>query len=184
MTNKHILDNLSVMKTESVSDFYHVHTENKVMHPALHIFDFYTNANCKIGTLVCHKSKLNIRPNYDSSVLAIDFLEVTDKDKGYGTTIVKFAKEYSEQIGCKGYMTLKADGTYMPEKIPHIFYRKLGFSTLDKKIDKQLDKILKQKGKAKKHDFPTLLMHYPADKSKQVKLKNIIINGIKRFFKL
>ncbi len=126
------------MKTISVFDFIYNHSVNSVMHLPLHIFNFYARKNEKqIGKLVCHKSEIPIRPNYDSSVLAIDFLEVTDKNIGIGTKILKFAEEYSRQIGCKGFMTLKSDTTYMPERNPHIFYRKFGFTTYDKGSDKQ-----------------------------------------------
>ncbi len=150
------------MKTNCILDFSYKYSANKIMHPTQHIFDFYSvKDNAKLGTLVCHKSELQIRPNYDGKVLAIDFLEVTNRNQGLGTKILKFAEEYSKQIGCKGYMTVKADGTFMPERIPHIFYRKYGFSTLEKKTDKKLDKFIRQKTNATKKDFPCLLMHYP-----------------------
>jgi len=160
------------MKAIPICDFTYRHTVNNIMRPSQHIFDFYSDVDKrKIGTLVCHISELNIRPNYDNSVLAIDFLEVTDKNHGVGTKILKFAKEYSQQIGCKGFMTLKADSSYMPERIPHIFYRKFGFSTLDKRTDRQLDKFVKRKSNATKKDFPCLLMHYPALDMKKINRK-------------
>ena len=150
------------MKADAIFDFSYEHYVNKVMHPEQHIFDFYSNTEKnKIGILVCHKSELNIRPNYNDNVLAVDYIEVTNKNQGVGTKILKFAEEYSKQIGCKGFMALKADGSYTPERIPHVFYRKFGFSTLENKTDKKLDKFVKRKINATNNDFPCMLMHYP-----------------------
>lgn len=163
------------MKTNPVLDFVYEHSVNKIMHPCQHVFDFYSDTGKnKLGTLVCHKSELQLRPNYDGNVLAIDFLEVTNKNQGFGTKVLKFAEEYSKQIGCKGFMTLKADGSYMPERIPHIFYRKFGFSTLDKGADKKLDKFIKKKVNATIKDFPCLLMHFPVPDKKTNGLKRIL----------
>ena len=114
-----------------------------------------------MGTLVCHKSELALRPNYDKSVLAIDYLEVAVKNRGFGTRILKFAEEYSRQIGCNGYITVKSDVSFMPERLPHLFYRKFGFSTFDKKNDIKLDKFIIKNRNATIKDFPCLLMHYP-----------------------
>lgn len=164
------------MKTNLVFDFTYEHSINKVMHPCQHIFDFYSGTSKnRLGTLVCHKSETKIRPNYEGSVLAIDFLEVTNKNQGFGTKVLKFAEEYSKQIGCKGFLTLKADGSYMPEKIPHIFYRKFGFSTLEKNTDKKLDTFIKQKTNATIHDFPCLLMHYPPSTDTKTSLLKKIV---------
>ncbi len=150
------------MKINSSLNFTIEHTINKVMRPQQHIFDIYSlDKTKKLGTLVCHKSDLPLRPNYDGSVLAIDYLEVSTKNKGLGTQILKFTKNYSKEIGCNGYMTLKSDSSHTPEKIPHIFYRKFGFSTFDKDIDNKLDKFIRLKQNATSQDFPCLLMHYP-----------------------
>lgn len=163
------------MKINPVLDLVYEHTINKVMHPCQHIFDFYSDTKKnKLGTLVCHKSELQIRPNHNDNVLAIDFIEVTNKNQGFGTKILKFAEEYSKQIGCKGFMTLKADGSYTPEKIPHVFYRKFGFSTLEKSTDKKLDIFIKQKLNATTNDFPCLLMHFPIPDKEPSGLKRIL----------
>lgn len=162
------------MKTTPVANFVYEHSVNKKMHPCQHIFDFYSNVDKnKLGTLVCHKSELQIRPNYEGNVLAIDFLEATHKNQGIGTNILKFAEKYSEQIGCKGFMTLKADGYITPNRIPHIFYRKFGFSTLEKSTDKKLDKFIKKQTNATTRDFPGMLMHYPPSKEKISVLKSL-----------
>ncbi len=170
------------MKTIPVSDLTYKHSVNKIMHPPQHIFDFYSEANNnKIGTLVCHKSVLPIRPNYNGSVLAIDYIQVADKNAGIGTKILNFAQEYSQQIGCKGFMTLKADTSYMPEKVPHIFYRKFGFSSFDKKTDKELDKFIRLRKFATRKDFPCLLMHYPP-LPKKISKFNVLFKFLGKIF--
>lgn len=168
------------MKTDNITNFKYEHTVYKMMHSNQHVFEFYSNKNeCKsdksmLGTLVCHKSEYPLRPNYDESVLAIDFLEVTDKNKGYGTKILKFAENFSKQTGCNGFMSLKSDTSYTPQKIPHIFYRKFGFSTFDKAADKKLDKFIKQGTDATSKDFPSILMHYPPQTVKQTLLNKFV----------
>ena len=161
-----------------LSNLTYKHSVNKLTHPHLHIFNIYAeNKMQKIGTFVCHKSGIPLRPGYKGSVLAIDYLEVTETDKGAGSTILKFAHEYSQKIGCKGYMTLKADGSFTPKKIPHLFYRKFGFSSFDPKTDKKLDTFIHQNKNATSVDFPSLLMHYPPQdktESRKFVLKNLL----------
>lgn len=150
------------MKIPSSTDFSYKHTVNKIMHPEQDVFEFYNSNNKeKIGTLVCHKSEFSLRPNHENPVLAIDFIEVSKKDEGVGTKILKFSEKYSEFKGCQGYLTLKADSSITPERVLHIFYRKFGFSTLDKKTDKKMDKFIKSGTNATVKDFPCMLMHYP-----------------------
>ena len=170
------------MKIDTFEDFSYQHSINKKMRPPQDIFDFYNKDKSKrIGQLVCHKSKNPLRPNYSGSVLAIDFLVVRTKNKGVGTEILKFAEEYSKQIGCNGYLTLKADGSYMPERVPHVFYRKFGFSTFNKKNDIRLDKFIKKDKIATIKDFPSLLMHYPPEPRKISILISKCVKLLKRF---
>ena len=137
----------------------------------------------RLGTLVCHKSELPLRPDYENSVLAIDFLEVTTKNEGLGTKILKFAEDYSKQVGCDGYLTIKADGSFMPERIPHIFYRKYGFTTLDKYNDMKLDKFIKKGCNATTKDFPCMLMHYPPQPKDNMTFIQKFAKTFQKFFK-
>ncbi|MBP3821394.1 GNAT family N-acetyltransferase [bacterium] len=169
------------MKIDSESKFAYKYTVNKIMHPAQNIFDIYDiNTSKKVGTLVCHKTELPLRPNCNNSVLAIDFLEVSSKNKGIGTKILKFAEEYSKHIGCNGFLIVKADGSFTPQRIPHIFYRKFGFSTFDKRTDIKLDKFIKENRSATKKDFPCLIMHYPPKTPKSTKFIKKIVKIIER----
>ena len=172
------------MKISSSLNFIVEHTVNKVMHPNQDVFEIYDMDKTKrLGTLVCHKSELPLRPDYKNSVLAIDFLEVTTKNEGLGTKILKFAQEYSKQIGCNGYLTVKADGSLLPQRIPHIFYRKFGFSTFDKKIDMKLDKFVSKNINATIKDFPCLLMHYPPNPNKIPKFMQICAEILQKMSK-
>ena len=170
------------MRIYSSCDLLYKHTVNKVMRPKQDIFEFYDlNNRNKIGLLVCHKSELPLRPSYEGSVLAIDFIEVTPKNNGIGTKILKFAKEYSKQCGCNGYLTLKADSSFSPKRIPHLFYRKFGFSTFDKKNDIHLDDFIRNGNYATSKDFPSLLMHYPPQE-KQLTITQKCLKLIHKIF--
>ena len=172
------------MKIDAPQNFIYTHSTNDVMQPNQHIFDIYsTDKTKKLGMLVCHKSEIPLRSDYEGSVLAIDYLIVNKMNNGVGTQILKFAKDYSEQIGCNGYMTLKSDVSFTPARIPHLFYRRFGFSSFDKKTDKKLDKFIKTNRDATYKDFPCLIMHYPKPAEKPSKIREIIFKVFKKIFK-
>lgn len=167
------------MYIEPTTSFSYNHSVNTVMHPQQDIFEFYSGEpNNKIGTLVCHKSNMNFRPDYKGPVLAIDFLETTVHDRGDGSKIIKFAENYSKETGCNGYMVLKTDSTFTPERTPHTFYRKMGFTTRNRKIDRKLDRLLRKNKSAKFGDFHSMLMVYPALPQKEGGFFKKIINGV------
>lgn len=169
------------MKIDSSFNFVFKHTVNKVMHPNQDVFKIYNlDKSKRLGTLVCHKSELQLRPDYDKSVLVVDFLQVNAQNQGIGTKILKFAEEYSKQVGCSGYLTLKADVSFLPHRIPHIFYRKFGFSTFNRSIDAKMDKFISKKLNATMYDFPCLLMHYPPKPKKASKISQIYTKIIKK----
>ena len=113
------------------------------------------------GVLKCHKSSLYLRPDYNGSILAIDFIKTTNRGAGYGKSLLNFAKNLSKQIGCEGQIILKAVGKFTPMSVPHLFYRKNGFTTLDEEIDKKMDKYIKQNKRASTNEFLDMLMFYP-----------------------
>ena len=69
-------------------------------------------------------------------------LEIVDKNKGYGREFIDFAKVLSKRNGCENRLTLEA---YNSGKSPHIFYKKCGFTTNYKHINKFLDKCIAKK---------------------------------------
>ena len=123
------------------------------------------------GIMKCHKSSFFLRPNYNGYVYAVDFIKTINRGEGYGKALLNFAKKLSEQSGCEGQIILKATGLYTPMSVPHLFYRKNGFTTLDKKIDSKMDKFIKQGMKATTKDFSDMLMFYPDMEKKKKKKK-------------
>ena len=120
---------------------------------------------------------MQFRDDYKGDTLAIDFIGTDKENKGLGTTIIDFAKNYSEQIGCNGYIVLKAVSHFSKDSSPHIFYRKLGFTSLDENFDKNLDSFIKNKQKANPDIFPEKLMFYPEEKNLGLfeKIKNLFV---------
>lgn len=122
-----------------------------------------------VGEIVCQKSTAQWRDDYLGNCLIINFIKTTKQNKGYGKYLIDFAKNYSKQRGCNGYLLLKSDTSFTPHRIPHLFYRKQGFTTLEPKIDKKMDRFIKENKDAKHTDFKSMLMFYP---SKETKNKN------------
>lgn len=132
------------------------------------------------GLMCCHKSKYRLREDYDGPTLCLDFIETYDREKGYGKSLINFAKNLSKQIGCNGFVCLKAVSDFTPERIPHLFYRKQGFTTLNKQIDKKMDKFIKHKRPALWQDFDSEIMYYPDTSSQKSKFRTIVENIMKR----
>ena len=135
------------------------------------------------GRMVCHKSNLRLRPDYKGTSLAIDYLTVFEPEKGFGRALINFAKNYSKKIGCNGYVFLMADGSYTPSRVPHVFYRKCGFTTLDKKLDKGLDKCIKKNKPANWNIFHNELMFYSPLKTEKTDIYKRILDRILKIFR-
>ena len=147
--------------------FYKRPTRSIMHPPQTEYIAFSTNGDKNWGELIIHKSSLQHREDYSGNTLAIDFIASKEKRKGLGGAMIKFAKNLSKQKGCNGFLVLKADSTIDSHRVPHIFYRKQGFTTLDKKIDNKLDMFIKNNQQATSNDFSTQLMYYPAPPKKQ-----------------
>ena len=141
---------------------------NTVMHPAQKEFVIFSPKTKNLaGIMRCHESCLDLRPDYKGMSLAVDFIETYTKNRGYGKALIEFAKRYSKETGCGGYVFLKAVHTFSPMKVPHLFYRKLGFTTLDSETDKLMDKFIKQNKTASAGDFSPMLMFYPKPETQE-----------------
>ena len=136
---------------------------NNVLRPPQCEYVIFSPKNSEYGgVLKCHKSTLPyLDTDYKGSTLAIDFIRTSKRGKGYGKALLDFAKILSKQTGCEGQMILKAVGTFSPLSVPHLFYRKNGFTTLDKKTDKKMDKFIKKNQRATQKDFSDMFMFYP-----------------------
>lgn len=153
---------------------------NPIMHPAQTEFVAISmTGDGNWGELVLHKTNISHRPDYNGSSLAIDFIKSKQPGKGIGKQMFLFAQNYSKQIGCNGYILGKADGSFTPQKIPHLLYRKWGMSTLDKNVDYKMDKFIKNNKNATTKDFPCMLMFYPA---LQIKYKESMFDKIYQTF--
>lgn len=142
-------------------------SKKSVMHPPQEEFlAFSTKGDNNWGEIVVHKSKMLHRNDYSGDTLAIDFIGSNERHKGLGSSMIEFAKNYSKKKGCNGYLVLRADSSIDKHQVPHIFYRKQGFTTLDKKTDNKLDMFIKNDKKATSFDFMTQMMYYPAPPKK------------------
>lgn len=144
----------------------------------------FSTKNPKVwGELILRKSNVQHREDYAGPTLAVDFILSKLKDKKLGTAMMNFAKNYSKQNGCNGYVILRADGSLSPQRVPQIFYRKQGFSTLDKKRDAKMDEFIKKDSFATTKDFVVDIMHYPPLKDEQKpSFKERFLKIINRFF--
>lgn len=149
---------------------------NTVMKPPQsEYFVFSTSGDGNWGEFVCHKMQIPQRKDYNGPSIAVDFIWSKKQNCGLGTAIIDFIKNLSKRTGCNGHVILFADGFVNPNRIPHPFYRKQGFSSLNRKTDNQIDSFIKQKTPATTKDLPSMLMYYPPIKEKE--------NFLKRFFK-
>lgn len=142
---------------------------------------FSTKGDKNWGEIVLHKSKLQHRKDYEGDTLAIDFISSNDRQKGLGSAMIDFAKNLSKKNGCNGYLVLRADSSIDKHHVPHIFYRKQGFTTLDNKLDRKLDSFIKDNKQATSNDFKTQLMYYPAPQKKPSlveRLKNWVLTKV------
>jgi len=113
--------------------------------------------------------------------LYIKWLKICDGEqrKGYGTFLLDFAKKMSEQMGFNGRLELLA--SILPGSLntpPHIFYRKYGFTSNNRKMLSKIDRCIKNNKQLTSED-PQIHMYYEPKKSKS----NIITlfgNFIKR----
>ncbi len=139
---------------------------------------FSTKGDKNWGELILSIINWQYREDYAGKTLGIDFIESNQKHKGLGKAMLNFAKFYSKKNGCNGYILLSADSTLNPEEIPHLFYRKFGFESYNKKNNKKMDRFIKEGKKATKKDFSTMLMYYPRKEKTNLfkKLKSWILS--------
>lgn len=144
---------------------------------------FPTNKNkTGYGRMICRKIEEPLFSPQKSPLLLIDFLYSFGENKGFGSALVNFAKYYSKKNGANGNIGLKADVSFQPLRIPHVFYRKMGFGTLESQANKKLDKAIENHKDLTYKDLPCRLMFYPAPKVKQE--KTTLFEKIKEYGKI
>ena len=95
------------------------------------------------------------------------------RKNGLGTKMLDFAGAYSKIVGCKGNFHLRASVGYMPNEVPHIFYRKCGMNTNDASVNKKMDKFIKKGLNATYLDFENINMFYPPIKNPKTRLDKL-----------
>ena len=117
--------------------------------------------NC-VGEMIVHNQQFHYfrfeTPGVDS--LSIDYLKIFKRNQGFGTKFLNFAQSLSKKNGCNGNMHLISSDCYDKETPPHIFYRKYGFDSNDKKKLNEIDKAIIN-GKKTQFNFDYICMFFP-----------------------
>ena len=125
-----------------------------------------------VGQMIAH-------PNINHQI-EIAELYVFRRRQGFGKKFLDFARNLSRKHGYEGHMILNASRTpYDPHNPPHIFYRKYGFTSDNKKMIKKIDNYIKKKKQLNAYQTPSLIMYYPDDKPK----KQSFFDRIKKLFR-
>lgn len=113
--------------------------------------------------------------------LEIVRLLVFKRRKGYGSKFINFAKHESNKYKCDNHVFLLASCIYDPQYPSHVFYRKQGFITPEKKINKILDNCISKHENLDLNDAKNILMYIPVKKEEPEqkygffkKLKNLL----------
>jgi len=104
----------------------------------------------------------------------IEELYIEDRGQGYGTKFINLAKAESRNSGCGGRVHLVASRIYSPNNPPHLFYRKLGFTSKNKGIIKYFDKCIKSGIQIDIDRADNVLMYLPLKYNKFVKFFRIL----------
>jgi len=126
----------------------------------------------KYARMVCFPEYIYRGGEKDVLSLCIHFLYSFPSDSGFGTAMLNFARKHSEETGCGGFFHLSADNSYMPNRVPHLFYKKCGMNTGIPKMDKKIDKFIKKHKNGTHNDFKMVTMYYPPIKEPEGKLKS------------
>ena len=119
----------------------------------------------------------------------IRILNVKSKREGYGSSFIKLAYNESRQNGGGGKIHLVASSCFDPEASPHVFYRKLGFTSRYSELLKTIDNAIKNKKNLSHEDIINTPMYLPdeaiknfANKSNQISNKKSFFEKIKNLF--
>lgn len=97
--------------------------------------------------------------------LKIVDLLIFEREKGYGSYFINFAKALSRKFfGGRVFLeasTLPID----PFAPPHVFYRKHGFTTDNEKVLKKIDQSLKKQKQLSYFDAPNTIMYFPSEEA-------------------
>lgn len=120
----------------------------------------------------------------------IRMLEVESKREGHGSSFIKLAQHESRKNGGGGKVHLIASSCFDPKSPPHVFYRKLGFTSRYTEPLKFIDDAIKNKKSLSREyvvDMPMYLsdeaVKNSSNKSNAKQNKTSIWQRIKNLFK-
>lgn len=134
-------------------------------------------ATCR---MYCNVTNLH----YDNKLfksLIVFLIESKPRKQGLGFKMLDVIQQFSKKKGCEGRFHLFATAQYAMDDAPHIFYRKYGMTSGDKKIDKKLDKFIKKGKNATYKDFNSMLMYYFPPNLEKEKPKLTCFEKLKKF---
>lgn len=122
---------------------------------------------------------------FKCDVFEINYLNITPQErrKGYGNKFIKFAQAESRKNNCKGRVFACASTMYDPKHPSHIFYKKLGFTSVKTNINKAIDKAIKTGQELNAKYSKDLLMYLPVKKQQSRQNMPKLLPIIKKLFK-
>ncbi len=126
----------------------------------------------------CYYPKMH---SYES--FKIESLVMDEKRQGYGKKFINLAKKESQKYGCEGRVHLLASQAYSPKNPPHLFYRKIGFTSRFTKKVKYFDQCIKKGVQVDWQEAFNLPMYLPEYEPPKVSKIKVYMRFLRRFFK-
>ena len=101
------------------------------------------------------------------NALEIVAILLKERKKGFGSKFLKFAKYESLKSGCEGRVFLCASRLFNINHPPHIFYKKNGYVSVSKKMNKLMDDCIKNGTELDIKQADDLLMYLPVKEEPQ-----------------
>lgn len=141
----------------------------------------------RAGYMICRcdeKDKVShiIKGNKVVPSLYVSELYSFDRGSGAGSALLDYARRLSQANGGEGNIHLVASGCYAPNSAPHIFYRKYGMNTGDKRLDRKIDCFIKRGKDAKRIELDNVMMYYPPAEYPKNNIISKLIHFIGNFF--
>ncbi len=170
-TTRAIATDLTTGKSRIVN--VHKMADTKTGH---YVGEMVTQARKKVDCTYIYPNKITC------DALEIVRLIMEERRMGYGSKFIEFAKHESQQKGCNGRVFALASRLYDRQHPSHIFYRKQGFTSVDKKLNKIMDECIANGQNLDIEHADNLLMYLPVKEKPRKssgffkKLKNLLIN--------
>ena len=105
--------------------------------------------------------KMSVDEKLDLFISDLEIVK-SEQGKGYGKMFIEFARKLSELKGLGGRLRALVGAKISSENNPpHIFYRKMGFTTNDEGMLKKIDNCIKNNVPLKLQDTKIVYMYYP-----------------------